>query len=111
MSEYIKIPLDIYDSPVEMVIMLPLWWVDKSSVSLKVSWSHLTLSAVRKKPDLKSSLVAKTQECFRGPFAKDIVLPQNVAIDRIWSELSPENVLTIVVPKIVAPEEIVVQIR
>ena len=36
MAEKIDIPYDIYESPNEVVIIMPLWWVKKESLELKV---------------------------------------------------------------------------
>ena len=31
-----NIPYDMYESPQEVVIVLPLWWVKKESVEVKI---------------------------------------------------------------------------
>ena len=111
MQDKITVPMDVYDSPQEMCIVLPLWWVEKSSVQLQLAWLRLKISGERKQPAIKDSLQAMQENCFRWIFEKVVDIPANTAFDRIWSELSPENILMIVVPKVISPEEIVVNIR
>jgi hypothetical protein len=69
------------------------------------------ISGKREQPQLKESLTPMQEHCFWGAFSSDVDLPANIAVDRIWSELSPENILQIVIPKIIQPEQIVVNIK
>jgi len=111
MKDAVTVPMDIYDSPQEMVLILPLGGVEKSSVSLQLLWNRLVISGKRVQPSLKESLTPMQEHCFWWDFSSDVDLPANAAVDRIWSELSPENILHIVVPKIITPESIVVNIQ
>lgn len=110
MNEPITVPMDVYDSPTEMVVIMPLWWVDKQSVRVTLSGTTLTLHGTRVSPMLKDALMPLQEQCYRGDFVKEIAVPAHAATDRIHSELSPENILTIIIPKIVDPAEIIVEI-
>ena len=105
----LTVPMDVYDAPTEMVIVLPLGGVQKDSVILTCKNKTLYIAWERQKPVLKDSLTPLQEQCFWWIFEKEVMLPENAAFDRIYSELSPENILTIVVPKIVVPEEIIVK--
>ena len=105
----ITVPMDIHESPTEMVVVLPLWGVQKNSVSLKCEENLLHIIWKREKPEIKSSLVPLQEQCFWWIFEREISLPENTAFDRIQSELSSENILTIIIPKIIIPEKIVVE--
>lgn len=111
MKEVVTVPMDIYDSPQEMVIILPLGGVKKSSIKLQLQGLQLKIIWERLKPQLKVSLVSMQEKCFRGSFTKIVELPWNAVFDSIQSELSPENTLTIIIPKVTVPEEIVVTIK
>jgi hypothetical protein len=50
-------------------------------------------------------------QCFWGSFEKKVELPESVYFDKIYSELSPENILTIVIPKLIVPETVSVVIK
>lgn len=111
MDHAVVIPIDVYESPTEMVLVMPLWWTKKKSVKLSCSGNILHIVWERKKPSLKDALVALQEECFWWTFKKEITLPDNAAFDRIHSELSKDNILTVIVPRIVVPEEIVVEVK
>jgi hypothetical protein len=49
--------------------------------------------------------------CYRGSFSRRVALPVSAAYDRIHSQLSPENILTVIVPKMLMPEKIVVEVQ
>lgn len=107
----IDIPVDIYTSPTEFVVVMPLWWVKKTSISLKLENTMLTISWLRESPSLKESLTPTEQTCYRWPFSKSIELPVNSYFNNIHSELSKDNILTIIVPKVFVPEELTVTIK
>jgi HSP20 family molecular chaperone IbpA len=111
MIQKIDIPVDLYDSPQEFVVIMPLGWVEKTSIQLWIEDNELIIQGERKMPLLKISLVQSSWSCYRGGFSSRIKLPSSTAYDRIHSQLSPENVLTVIVPKIIIPEKITVEIE
>jgi len=60
---------------------------------------------------MKDTLMPIQEKCFRGAFEKVIALPSSVYFDRIHSELSKDNVLTIIIPKVIVPERIMVHLK
>ena len=110
-EENIQIPMDIYESDQELVILVPMWGVLKSSVKISLENTSLHLEGVREKPDIKDTLVEKQQQCFWWEFSKSIQLPNNVYFDKIHSKLTKDNVLVIVVPKVVIPSKTEIQIQ
>ena len=61
----VQIPYDVYESSKEMVVILPLAGVAKSSLSLTLNQYELTISGTRSKPQLKSDLSNVKEECYR----------------------------------------------
>lgn len=107
----VDIPVDIFDSPTEFVVVIPLWWVEKSSVQLSLQGLLLTITWTRMKPDIKDSLSPVSQKCYRWTFKKVLEIPSNSYFNNIHSELSPTNILTIIVPKVIVPESITVLVK
>jgi HSP20 family protein len=107
----IDIPVDTYDSPQEFVVIMPLWGVQKTSVQVRIEWKELIVQWIRTKPEMKSSLVSQQENCYWWDFTKRLLLPSTTAFDRIHSMLSQENILTIIVPKVIVPEKIIVEIE
>jgi HSP20 family molecular chaperone IbpA len=106
-----EIPLDIYESPAEMVVHLPLWWVSKESISLALDANMLTIIAQRTKPSVKESLTSRDQQCYRGSFEKTIAIPSTSFFNGITSTLTPENILIITIPKVMVPKHIPVTVE
>lgn len=107
----VNVPIDMYESAAELIIVMPLGGVDKSSVSLKLREYRLVVRGERVRPTFKEGVMPLQERCYRWSIEKVIDLPEDVYFDRIHSELSPTNVLTVIVPKVVKPEEIIVDIK
>ena len=108
--EKIRIPMDIYESPKEIVIVLPLWWVEKKTINISLEDYSLIVWWKRSCPKLKEDLMPVQQECFWWEFKEKIDLPPNVYFDKIYSKITPDNVLSIVIPKSIKPEAIKIEV-
>lgn len=105
------IPYDIYESPQEIVIIMPLSGVKKDSLKLRIKNYRLEISAERKWFVLKNNLIPLKQQCYRWPIVQIIDLPSQVYFDKIHSKLTTENVLEIVVPKNIVPDQIALEVE
>ncbi len=105
------IPYDLYESQHEVIIILPLWWVKKDSIEIKITNYTLSVSGKRFHSLLRDDIVAIIQECFRGEIDFVIDLPPNLSYKQIHSSLCPENILTIVIPKNTFPEKVSIHIE
>ncbi|PJA48058.1 MAG: hypothetical protein CO170_03805 [candidate division SR1 bacterium CG_4_9_14_3_um_filter_40_9] len=110
-EDVLHIPYDIYESPQEVVIVLPLGGVQKDSVKLSIKNYRLIISGKRAKPTVKENLLPLKEECYRGNIEQVIDLPPQVYFDKIHSKLTPDNTLQIVVPKALIPEKIEVEVE
>lgn len=106
-----SIPYDIYESPQEIVIILPLGWVKKESLHLHVKDYRLVITGERIKPKVKEHLIPLKEECYRGPIDMIIDLPPQVYFDKIHSKLTPDNTLQIIVPKALVPDKIKLEVE
>lgn len=107
----LKIPYDIYESPSEIFIIIPLWGVKKESLQLEIKEYKLHISGIREKINIKESLNPVRQQCYRGEVHEIINLPNHIYFDKIHSKLTPENILQIIIPKAVVPNHIKVDIE
>lgn len=110
-EDSLQIPYDIYESPQEVVIILPLWWVKKDSIQLAIKNYRLIISGKRTKPLVKENMLPLKEECYRWDIQQVIDLPPQVYFDKIHSKLTPDNTLQIVVPKALVPENIEVEVE
>ena len=106
-----RIPYDIYESPQEIVILLPLGWVKKETLKLSIKDYRLVISGERIKPKVKDNLIPLKEECYRWPIDQIIDLPPQVYFDKIHSKLTPDNTLQIIVPKALVPEKISLEVE
>lgn len=111
MDTSISIPYDLYESPQELVILLPLGWVKKESVSLEIKDYRLLIVWERVKPILKESFMSIKEDCYRWKIEQIIDLPPQVYFDKIHSKLTIDNILQIIVPKALIPEKIALEIE
>jgi len=67
MSDPIKplIPYDMYESPQELVIVLPLGGVQKESIHIEIEDYRILIKGVRKQPKLKESCLPILENCYR----------------------------------------------
>lgn len=105
------IPYDIYESPQEIVIIMPLWWVQKTSIELKIDNYRLVINGKREQFKLKDNCVPLKEECYRWDIKEIIDLPSQVYFENIHSKLNKSNVLKIIVPKAIVPEKIAVEVE
>ncbi len=105
------IPYDIYESPQEIIILMPLWWVSKESIKLSIKEYRLVIHGERTKLQCKQNLIALKEECYRWPIDQSIDLPPQVYFDKIHSKLTPDNTLQIIVPKALIPEKISLEVE
>ncbi len=111
MEKKLNIPYDIYESPNEMVIVMPLGWVNKESIDISIDDYRLVIKWLREKIVLKDDCVPLKEDCYRGELEQKIDLPPQAYFDKIHSKLSIDNILQIVVPKSVVPEKIELEVE
>lgn len=107
----LNIPYDIYESPQEIVILMPLGWVDKSSIKLDIKDYKLVITWKRSKSQVKDNLIPIKEECYRWDIGQIIDLPPQVYFDKIHSKLTLNNTLEIIVPKALVPDKIKLEVE
>jgi len=106
-----SIPYDIYESPQEIVVVMPLGGVRKESLEIKIKDYRLVISWLRKKLELKDNCVPLKENCYRWVIKETIDLPSQIYFDKIHSRLTASNILEIIIPKSIVPEKISVEVE
>lgn len=106
-----NIPYDMYESPQEVIIIIPLGWVKKESVEVKIENYRILVRGFRLAPQLKESCIPIQEECYRWPIELEIEIPPQVYFDRIHSKLTLDNTLHIIVPKALVPDKIQLEVE
>lgn len=105
------IPFDMYESSQEIVIIMPLGGVKKNSLQLKIEDYNLLIKGERELITLKDNLVPVKEECYWWKIEQRIDLPPQVYFEKIHSKLSSENILQIIIPKVLVPSKIDLEIE
>lgn len=100
-----QVALDILELDDSIVIVAPLAGVDIDEVEISVSRNILTISWERKQSDIyNESSKILVQECFFGPYSRSIILPENLALNKIRATME-NNLLIIEIPKLQFPSK------
>lgn len=95
-----QIAVDVLDLADEIIIIAPVAGVDPSDIDIALSRNILTISGERTHApiylDAKRMLV---EECYYGAFSRSIILPENLAFNKIKATVD-QNTIIIHVPKI-----------
>ncbi len=95
-----QIAVDILDLSDAIVIVAPVAGVDPSEVDIGLSRNILTISGNRREnPIYMEARRMLVEECFYGAFSRSIILPENIAFDKISASVE-HNVITILIPKL-----------
>ena len=108
----IDIPIDIHESATEVVVVMPLGGVVKDSVKVILEdHDEMIIRGERVAPAFKPTLVPQKEQCYRGQFQRSVKLPKGIYRYQIQSELTPDNILIITLPKVIEVETIPVTIK
>lgn len=107
----ISIPMDVYESPKEIVLVMPLWWVQKKSIELYFDDFKLIIKWTRVKPKLKEDFAIQQDECYWWEFSQEVQLPPYVYFDRIQSSINVDNVLIVTIPKSMHPGKMKLDVK
>lgn len=101
-----QVALDVLDLEDSITLVAPLAGIDTTDVDISVSRNILTISGERKRPAVYSEAGRGpiVEECFFGPFSRSVVLPENLAFNKIRAQME-NNLLIVVVPKLQFPSK------
>jgi HSP20 family protein len=102
-------PVDVYDSPEELLIVAEVPGVDPASIDLAVTGNVLTLRGIKEPRDLPEPLLQVRERHF-GAFHRQIRLPNEVDFEKAEAEAN-QGVLRIRLPKPSAAQPRTIPIR
>ena len=100
-----QVALDILELEDSIVVVAPLAWVDIDEIDISVSRNILTISWERKQPEIyNEAWKILVQECFFWPYSRSIILPENLALNKIRATME-NNLLLVEIPKLQFPSK------
>lgn len=92
-----QLAIDIYQTETDLVIQSAIAGVKPDSLDITMEKDVITIRGSREKP-FEESGDFFTQECFWGPFSREIILPAEIDPNKARAEMK-EGILTIRIPK------------
>jgi len=94
-----QLTIDLYQTADELVLQSAIAGVKSEDLDISIENEILTIRGYRAKPTAEQKIDYFTQECFWGPFIREIVLPVEVDTGRCQASFQ-NGILTIRLPKI-----------
>jgi HSP20 family protein len=100
-----QVAVDILELPESIVIVAPLAGMEVDNVDIAISKNVLTISGNRVKPSVyEEAEKILVEECFFGPFSRSVILPENLAFNKIRATME-NNLLFVDIPKLQFPSK------
>lgn len=104
-EELWQVALDILEATDKIYIIAPIAGIKQEYVDISISRNILTISGERQRPEIYDmSQRTLVEECFYGPFSRSVILPENLAFDKIVATMD-NNLLCIEIPKLLFGEK------
>lgn len=95
-----QVAVDILEMEDNLVVVAPLAWMDIEDINIAISKNILTISWERIQPNFyNEASKILVEECFFWLFSRSIILPENLALNKIKASLD-NNMLVIEIPKL-----------
>ncbi len=100
-EEVWQVALDVLETSENVYIVAPVAGVEYEDIDLSI---HKTVLTIRWHRDKTSEydiewVMVKNSECFWGKFVRNIILPENLALNKIKAYMQ-NNLLVVTIPKL-----------
>lgn len=93
-----QLAVDVYQTETDLVIQSAVAGVNSQSIDISLEKDMLTIRGCRRKAEEEKGDYF-SQECFWGPFSREIILPAEVDPEKVVAKMK-DGILTIRIPKI-----------
>ncbi|MSR87191.1 Hsp20/alpha crystallin family protein [Candidatus Peribacteria bacterium] len=94
-----KLAVDIFEQDDYTIIRAPIAGVRLSDIDIEVNDNILTIRGTRRHPDTVPADQYYLQECFWGPFSRNVTLPNVIDPRKVRATFSKDCILKILIPK------------
>lgn len=101
LEEVWQVALDVLENSECVTIVAPIAWIELEEVDLSLNKTVLTIKWSREEPEIyrDEDTVLRNSECFFGKFIRNVILPENLALNKIKAYME-NNLLIITIPKL-----------
>ena len=104
-----ELAIDVYQTETHLVIQSAIAGVKPEDLDISMERDILTIKGIRQKP-FEENGDYFTQECYWGPFSREVILPVEVDPDRAEATMK-DGILTIRIPKILREKRRQIKVR
>jgi HSP20 family protein len=104
-----KLAVDVYQTESELIIQSAVAGVKVEDLDILIERDLISIRGVREKPFSEEGDYF-TQECYWGPFSREIILPVEVDPNRIEASMK-EGVLTVRIPKLLREKKRKIKVK
>ncbi|MDO8424724.1 MAG: Hsp20/alpha crystallin family protein [bacterium] len=104
-----QLAIDVYQTESDLVIQSAIAGVRADNLEISMERDVISIKGVREKP-FEEEGDHFTQECYWGPFARQIIMPVEVDPDSAEASMK-EGILTIRIPKILREKKRTIKVR
>jgi len=94
-----QLVVDIYETDKELIVQSAIAGIKNNKINIGLENDILIITGERENPTKDNNKNYFTQECYFGPFSREIILPREIDTSRIEAKVK-EGILTIRMPKI-----------
>lgn len=94
-----QLVIDVYETEKELIIQSAIAGIKNNKINIGLENDILIITGERENPIKDEEKTYFTQECYFGPFSREIILPREIDTSRIEAKIK-EGILTIRMPKI-----------
>jgi HSP20 family molecular chaperone IbpA len=104
-----QLAIDVYQTETELVIQSAIAGVKPEDLDISMERDVLTVKGNRQKP-FEENGDYFTQECYWGPFSREVILPVEIDPDRVEAAMK-DGILTIRIPKLLREKKRSIKVR
>jgi len=105
-----QLTVDVYQTEKELVIQSAVAGIKLKDLDISIERDRLTIRGKREKPVESEKVNYFYQECYWGPFSREIILPAEVNPSRAQATFK-EGILTIRMPKVEREKERKIEVK
>lgn len=93
-----QLAVDVYQTDTEFCVQAPIAGVNQSNLDIAIENEMLVIKGEREEPNQDKEKKYFYQECYWGPFSREIILPEDVNPEKIKASLK-KGILLVAIPK------------
>ena len=93
-----QLAVDVYQTDTDFCIQAPIAGVNQENLDIAIENEMLVIKGEREEPKSEEEKKYFYQECYWGPFSREIILPEDIDPEKIKASLK-EGILLVTIPK------------